>query len=195
MIMMPLGELAGGVVGVVNEGRSARLQLLENLRDVGVEDVDFGMNQGIERENEVIGAVFRRSQCHAVVAFEARMRRLLEPGSAGVDAGLVQIDAEIVLTLRKQEARPATMAGGDFQNVRSRQQSVQSGIEAPEPLRLAAAPRSAPFIPGARPIIVGAPQCSVPVQVGHQSLRVEKSRECKLLEVSADEAVAPAAPV
>ena len=56
VIMMPFGELACGVVGVVNEGRPAGLQLPENLRDVGVED-DLGINQGIERENEVVGAV------------------------------------------------------------------------------------------------------------------------------------------
>ncbi|MNI72062.1 hypothetical protein D3C73_1279820 [compost metagenome] len=61
-MVLPRQQGALGHVGMVDEGHAARLQLAEDPRDVAVEHIQLGVDQGIKREDEVERAVFCRVQ-------------------------------------------------------------------------------------------------------------------------------------
>jgi len=100
----------------MEEADSARLQLAGELAHVGVEDVGFGVHEGIEAEGEVDRAVLDHLQRAAVVDVVLDVGRIREPCLAAIDALFGHVDDDQSLAEILQVLGPAPVPGSDLEN-------------------------------------------------------------------------------
>jgi len=101
-------------IRMVDEGHARRRKLLQNLWKVVIENVQFGVDEGIKREYQV--KAFRRStvERQPLVLKEYRMGCGSKNLLAGANTRQRQIYPEVVLAKGKYEFCPAPEPWGNF---------------------------------------------------------------------------------
>lgn len=125
------------------------------------------MDQRVEAEHQIDGAGVDHVERTAVVHEELQIRAPIESFATHFDAAARQVDADQPVTVVGEVLSPPPMAGSDLQHRGGGQQAAQSWEQAPEPLRVRAAPTRRPLVALEDPVVAVVSRCKVLLDTRH----------------------------
>jgi hypothetical protein len=157
----------GAHVGVVDERHAVIGEHPRELPEVAGDDVGLRVDQGIEAEDEVDGAVSGDGQRSAVIDMEADMPVVGEALLAMGNGGVGEVNSDQLVTQIPQIVRPASIPRCDLQDPRGRDEALDPREQRHPPLIGDSTPGRRPLIATLRPVIGLVPHRDVVGKRGH----------------------------